>query len=132
MTHFAKYQSSSNLPQEQAQLRAAINSRILGFDYRSKFKIFGIPLYHISRGGLESPGIAKGIIAIGDIAIGFVSLGGIATGFIALGGISFGPVLRLDCCQSGRLAWAGWHSALVRSAIGVGERWLSGYMLTGS
>ena len=65
--------------------------REIGFEYKSKQTIKGIPLIHINLGGIV-PRKAKGIIAIGDIAQGVIALGGICAGVVSIGGISAGLV----------------------------------------
>ncbi|MEK5477157.1 helix-turn-helix transcriptional regulator [Paenibacillus sp. FSL R5-0407] len=53
------------------------------FEYKSKAKLFEIPLVHIHLGrGIK---VAKGIIAVGNISIGALSIG-----ILALGGLSIG------------------------------------------
>lgn len=65
------------------------------YEYKSKKKIFGIPLVHINLGlGLYK---AKGIIAVGTIStglisIGFLSLGLLTFGLLTLGGLAFGSI----------------------------------------
>lgn len=63
-----------------------------GYEFISKFKIRGLPLFHINLGLGHSIRKAKGIIAIGDISKGVIALGGIAIGVFTLGGISLGLV----------------------------------------
>ena len=75
---------------EQAELRSLVNRRLLGFEYRSRAAIFGLPLIHICRAGLNGPGVAKGIIAIGDVAFGLIAVGGFAVGLISVGGVALG------------------------------------------
>lgn len=75
------------------------------YEYKSKTKVFGIPLVHIKTGyGVQ---VAKGIIAIGNISIGVISIGGISLGGLCLGGLSLGL-----------LAFAGFALACI--AIGGG------------
>ncbi len=65
--------------------------RKIGFEYKSKTMVRGIPLIHINIGGLV-PRRAKGIIAIGDIAKGVVAIGGVSLGLVTLGGVGIGLV----------------------------------------
>ena len=61
------------------------------FEYRSKASLFGLPLLHVVRGGIDHPwAVARGIVAIGDAAVGVLAMGGAAYGVIALGGFSVG------------------------------------------
>ena len=63
------------------------------FEYRSRLKVFGLPLVHVVRGIDPSSGrrpTAVGIIAIGQVAVGVISIGQVAIGGIALGQASIG------------------------------------------
>jgi hypothetical protein len=65
----------------------------MGFEYKSKTEILGLPLVHIARGFDPQMGsilVAKGIIAIGNIALGVFAFGGISIGVISFGGLSLG------------------------------------------
>lgn len=67
----------------------------LGYEYKSKLNLFGLPLVHVAHGidpDTGRPRIARGIIAIGNIAIGVFAMGGLALGGFAFGGASFGLV----------------------------------------
>lgn len=59
----------------------------LYFEYKSKAKIFGMPLVHINWGFRRT---ARGFIAIGVKSIGFISIGIIPFGFLSLGVVSIG------------------------------------------
>ena len=63
----------------------------IGFEYKSKTMVRGLPLIHINIGGVI-PRRAKGIIAIGDIAKGVVAIGGVSLGIVTLGGVGIGLV----------------------------------------
>jgi hypothetical protein len=74
---------------------AAPRSASGGIDYRSRRRIFGLPLVHICFG--RDPegkrlGRASGIIAIGDIAIGAVAIGGFSFGGVSVGGMGLGLI----------------------------------------
>src|SRR5262245_52288489 len=62
-----------------------------GYEYKSATKIAGWPLLHICA-GIDPltlrPGVARGIIAIGDLAVGVLAIGGFAVGSIAIGGVA--------------------------------------------
>ncbi|MGA2141114.1 MAG: hypothetical protein ABSG94_01730 [Brevinematales bacterium] len=79
-------------------------------EYRSKINIFGLPLVHIKYSTRLSrswkPGIARGIVAIGNIASGIIAIGGISIGIIAIGGIS-GGVLAIGGLAAGLMAAGG-------------------------
>jgi len=80
-----------------------------GFEFRSKLKIFGWPLVHITKGYDPLTGkrrVSKGIIAIGEIAIGGFAIGGLAIGGIAVGGLG-GGVFALGGLAFGVIAAGG-------------------------
>jgi hypothetical protein len=63
------------------------------FEYRSRLKVFGLPLVHVVRGIDPSSGrrpTAVGIIAIGQVAVGILSIGQVAVGVISVGQASIG------------------------------------------
>jgi hypothetical protein len=67
------------------------------FEYRSKTRLFGLPLVHIVSGRNIDPvtgrlRVAKGIIAIGGISFGVVSVGGFSVGLFSLGGCAIGGI----------------------------------------
>jgi len=65
----------------------------IGYEYRSKAEVAGLPLVHVAQGidpATGRPRIARGIIAIGNVAIGVVAMGGFAMGIVSLGGFSLG------------------------------------------
>jgi hypothetical protein len=62
------------------------------YQYKSKARLFGIPLVHIKFSRYGKPAVAKGIIAIGTISIGVISIGAIPIGFISLGALSAGVI----------------------------------------
>jgi hypothetical protein len=103
------------------------------FEYKSKRKLFGLPLLHVVYGPNLDPTtgrlrIAKGIIAVGGIAVGgvaiggcafgVVSLGGLAVGLAAMGGAAFGLGIALGGLAVGFVAMGG--CAIGYYAIGGG------------
>lgn len=84
--------------------------RRIGYEYRSRWTLFGWPLIHIRLGGETSRpvkgwvafgkvahgilfaagGMAVGAVSIGGIAVGGVAFGGCAVGLLTCGGIAFG------------------------------------------
>lgn len=65
----------------------------IGFSYRSRRSLFGLPLLHIATGVDPSTGkrrIARGIVAVGDHAQGVFAFGGVAMGGVAFGGLGIG------------------------------------------
>jgi polyvinyl alcohol dehydrogenase (cytochrome) len=75
-------------------------------DYRSKTKLFGVPLVHIQYGvpGAGAPDWAVGWIAVGDRAAGILfALGGMAVGGISVGTLSAG-IISVGAVSVGLLA----------------------------
>ena len=63
---------------------------LLHYEYKSRIRLFGLPLVHINVGfGLTR---AKGILAIGTVAQGFIAIGAVSMGVIALGALSLGII----------------------------------------
>jgi hypothetical protein len=63
------------------------------FEYRSRLKVFGLPLVHVVRGIDPSSGrrpTAVGVIAVGQVAVGLIAIGQVAVGAISLGQASIG------------------------------------------
>lgn len=58
-----------------------------GWEYKSPFEVFGIPLIHISfkYRRNRTPVVAKGIIAIGQFGFGVVNISQIGIGFFSAG-----------------------------------------------
>ncbi len=66
-----------------------------GYDYRSSWNVFGLPLLAMSQGYDPATGrkrVAKGVVAIGDVAVGLLAIGGAAFGGVTVGGFSVGVV----------------------------------------
>ncbi len=92
-----------------------------GYEFKSKKRLFGLPLIHIAHGldpKTGAPLVARGIIAIGDVALGFLALGGIAVGIIALGGIGLG-LLVFGGIAMGIIAVGGVALAIYLAVGGV-------------
>lgn len=98
---------SGRTEDEYQNLNQKIVKQKIGYKYRSKKEIFGLPLIDINYGmGRRS---AKGIIAIGNkavgvIAIGYLSLGIISVGLLSIGLISL-AVLSLGILSLGSFAF---------------------------
>lgn len=93
-----RYQRASHIKTEVETIAGISNIaavRMFGREYRSKTRIFGVPLVHVAY-GLDPitgrPRTAKGIIAIGERAIGGLAIGGMAVGGIAVGGFGLGII----------------------------------------
>lgn len=89
----------------------------LRFEYKSKVKLFGLPLVHLNF-GFGLPRVAKGVIAVGDLAVGIVALGGLSAGLISVGGISAAALLSLGGISLGGIALGGLAVGIV--SIGGG------------
>lgn len=81
------------------------------FEYKSRRKLFGLPLVHVVYGPNIDPTtgrlrVAKGIVAIGGIAMGGFALGGVALGVITFGGLSIG-LAAIGGCALGLLLGVG-------------------------
>lgn len=82
------YEDKSEVIERLIRERLKVNQLLADyFEYRSKIQLFGIPLVHIKfrRHVKTKPGIAKGVVAIGNRAVGAV-----AVGRFCCGGICFG------------------------------------------
>lgn len=94
------------------------------YEYKSKAKLFGLPLVHINvgRGMYKAKGIiaigtiARGIIALGVISMGIISLGAISLGFIALGAAALGLLFSVGGISVGSIAVGGFAIGIL--AIG--------------
>jgi len=78
------------------------------YEYVSKTHIWGMPLVHVKFSRFSrTPGIAKGIIAIGDVALGVISIGGLALGLFSLGGLSLVILMSFGGIALGGFAFGG-------------------------
>jgi hypothetical protein len=90
------------------------------FEYRSRLKVFGLPLVHVVRGIDPSSGrrpAAVGIIAVGQVAVGVVAIGQVAIGGISLGQAAIGLGLGIGQLAFGLMA-AGQVAAGLLGAAG--------------
>lgn len=115
-----KGQSESSMQETSPAMTNSDRVYRYGFyEYKSKTRIFGIPLVHIKSGyGIQ---VAKGIIAIGNISIGFISIGGISVGALSLGGIGLG-LLVLAGMALGGIAFGGFAIGILAMggmAVGI-------------
>ncbi len=107
-----RYQKASEIKTDMESIQGITRAamvRAYGIDYKSKTKVFGLPLVHVATGIDPRTGrmrIAKGIIAIGDIAFGVVAMGGVAVGGLTFGGLGVG-VISLAGMAIGVLAAIG-------------------------
>ena len=94
---------------EALEKRGIPAARMLGYEYKSKRVIFGMPLVHVAQGvdpATGRPRVARGFVAVGNVAIGVFAVGGIALGGLCFGGISIG-LLALGGMALGILLGAG-------------------------
>ncbi len=104
----------------------------LDYEYKSKTRVFGVPLVHIHYRRFGPPVMAKGIIALGNVAVGVVALGGVAVGGIALGGLSLGLLLALGGMAVGGLAFGGVAIGLLAfGGLAIGAWAMGGCALAG-
>lgn len=100
----------------------------MGFEYRSRRSVFGLPLIHVALGSDPYTGkrhVAKGVIAIGQVAVGGIAVGQVAVGGIAIGqlaaGLGFGlGQLAFACAALGQFAaGGGWSLGQVAAGPGA-------------
>ena len=88
------------------------------YEYKSKTKVFGLPLIHIKTGyGIH---VAKGIIAIGNISIGLISIGGISLGGICFGGLALGLLALAGLAIAGIAVGGGAVGILAIGGMALG------------
>lgn len=97
-----------------SQVPAALRDAV-GYEYRSRRKLFGVPLIHVATGVDLKTGKGKqacGIVAIGHRAKGVVAIGTVAYGFFAFGAIGIG-VLSFSSLAIGLFSLGGIAIGLV-------------------
>jgi hypothetical protein len=107
-------QGQAESPEAQRSTEATTS-----FEYRSRLKVFGLPLVHIVRGIDPSSGrrpTAIGIIAVGQVAVGVVAIGQVAVGGISLGQASIGLGWGIGQLAFGLLAAGQVAAGLVGAA----------------
>ena len=99
-----RYQDVREIAEELEKLRSdeypnTVFKQILlanqGVEWKSRARIFGVPVIHIATGMDLKTGrrrIAKGWFAFGDIAFGGFAVGGIGVGLIGMGGMGVGLI----------------------------------------
>jgi tRNA A-37 threonylcarbamoyl transferase component Bud32 len=122
-----RYQNVSQLKDEVENISGIVQNlppslrNAIGFEYKSKASLFGLPLVHVAYGTDLRTGkkmVAKGVFAFGDIAKGVFAFGGVAFGLVAFGGFAFGG-LALGGLGFGLISLAGLGFALVASYSGT-------------
>ena len=94
-----------------------------GYEFKSRTRVFGMPLVHIAFGfdiATGRPRVAKGFFAVGNIAVGVFALGGLAIGGVSLGGLAAGLLAALGGCAVGGLLAVGGLAVAIGVAIGGG------------
>ncbi|HEX3047052.1 MAG TPA: hypothetical protein VHY08_20030 [Bacillota bacterium] len=114
------YEDKSEVIERLIRERLKLNQLLQSYmEYRSKIRLFGLPLVHIKfrryQGLRSKPGIAKGIIAIGDIAVGVLAIGGLSCGGFSFGGLTLG-LLAFGGMSAGVVAIGGFTTGIL--AIG--------------
>lgn len=123
-------------PQAFADSRDAAESAAGTF--RSRARLFGIPLVHIRFAGAEAGsrpvfgwiaggdraigilfawgGFACGLVSVGAVSLGVFTLGGVGIGLLALGSVAFGYIamgaMTMGQHAVGSLSALGWESAI--------------------
>jgi len=96
------------------QKKEEIVYRRYHYEYKSKRRLFGIPLVHINIGsGLY---VSKGIVSIGNISLGVVSFGLLSLGLLSIGVLAIG-LISLGAIALGLIFAAG---SIAFGAIAVG------------
>jgi transcriptional regulator with XRE-family HTH domain len=98
------------------------------YEYKSKRRLFGMPLVHIRFGhGIHR---ARGVIAIGNIATGLVSIGVVSLGVVGIGALSLG-LISIAGFALGLLAAAGGIAAgaFAFGGVAMGVVTLGGFSL---
>ena len=139
-----RYQHASDVKSDMESIQHALGShqmRSEGWEYRSQWSLFGLPLVHVAKGIDRRTGkrrVARGIIAIGDFAVGLIAMGGVAYGGLALGGLAAGLV-TLGGISCGLVAAAGGAAlgfgvslgGLAVGTVAVGGLTIGGWALGG-
>jgi len=106
------------------------------FEFRSRARVFGLPLLHILLNTKTADGRghkpAVGVVAVGNRAFGFCAVGPLAVGVSASGGIAIGVLsvgllalggLVLGAAAVGGSAWGLWVAG--RGGDGLLEAWVT-------
>ena len=89
------YENKSEIIERLVRERLKVKQLLADYyEYRSKIQFFGLPLVHIKfrRHLRAKPGMARGIIAIGNRAIGVIAIGRLCFGGFCLGVLPVGLV----------------------------------------
>lgn len=125
-----KRQEKSEISNNATNINSQNPAIIYGYgfyEYKSKTKVFGIPLVHIKTGyGMQ---VAKGIIAIGNISIGVISIGGISAGGICLGGLSLGLLAFAGLALAGIAIGGGAIGIIALGGMAIGMYSIGGFAI---
>jgi hypothetical protein len=120
-----------NLEKKIDGLASGTRAPFYGYEYKSKFRLFGMPFIHVAHGFDPVTGgmrVARGFIAIGNVAIGVFALGGIALGIFSVGGISLGIAALGGMAFAVVAAFGG---MAVGGYLALGGLAVSGYIAVG-
>jgi tRNA A-37 threonylcarbamoyl transferase component Bud32 len=93
----------------------------MGYEYKSKTKLFGLPLVHVVHGVDPATGkirVARGCVAVGARARGIVAFGGSAIGVVAFGGAAIG-VFAVGGFGIGLFTFSGVSIGLILASGGM-------------
>lgn len=91
----------------------------MGYEFRSRQRVFGLPLIHVTWGVDPFTGharVARGVVAIGQVAMGGIAIGPVAVGLVAIGQVSCGAALA-----AGQIAAGAW--SVGQAALGEAHAW---------
>lgn len=101
--------------------RVRMSKRLASIEYKSKRRLWGMPLLHVALGRDPATGKwrqARGFFAFGNLATGLFAFGGIARGLFACGGIALGGI-AFGGMGLGLISFGGLAVALLLGLGGV-------------
>ena len=122
-----RYQHASEVKTEVETIAGVLDKlplhlrQAMGYEYKSKTKLFGLPLVHVAHGMDPATGkvrVARGFVAVGARARGVFAFGGNAIGFFAFGGAAIG-VFAVGGFGLGLCTLSGFSVALLFSSGGL-------------
>ena len=122
-----RYQHASEVKTEVETIAGVLDKlplhlrHSMGYEYKSKTKLFGLPLVHVAHGMDPATGkvrVARGIVAVGERARGVFAFGGYAIGFFAFGGAAIG-VFAVGGFGLGLCTLSGFSVALLFASGGL-------------
>jgi transcriptional regulator with XRE-family HTH domain len=106
------------------------------YEYKSKRRLFGMPLVHINyghglykaRGVLAIGNIAEGILSLGCISAGLISIGLISAGFLSLGVLSVALLFSMGVFSFGCISFGSFSFGIFAvGAISIGMYSIGAY-----